>query len=233
MPRMNIIVKFARKFMKYLRSLFLHIKIKDKNITILSNNCIAGFIYSDYHLKFNSPTINLSISPNDFIKFCKNLQHYIDSDLIEVINPDINSFIKIGGDKINFPVGLLDDIIIYFQHSNNFLEAKYDWDRRKSRIIKDKIYIILVDTFCDRKLIEDFMSIDFNHKIFLTGENLDISANTFYIAKLKANKALWYYYTNRFKTKKYYQYFKFHKWVNNSNYYLLNSFRLTKVKPSQ
>ena len=34
-------------------------KLKNNNITILSNNCLAGILYHDFQMKFNSPTINL------------------------------------------------------------------------------------------------------------------------------------------------------------------------------
>lgn len=40
---------------------------------ILWNNCLAEFLCDDYGMQFNSPTINLQMPPEYFLKFCKDL----------------------------------------------------------------------------------------------------------------------------------------------------------------
>ena len=51
-------------------------KLKNKNFTIISNNCWGGMIYESYNLRKDSPTIGLFIMPKDYIKFIKNLKKY-------------------------------------------------------------------------------------------------------------------------------------------------------------
>ena len=47
-------------------------ELKNKDFTILSCNCAAGIIYHRYDHPFLSPTINLWIEQNEFLKFVSN-----------------------------------------------------------------------------------------------------------------------------------------------------------------
>ena len=67
----------------------------------------------------------------DFIKFACNLKQYLSMKL---------DFIETNE---TFPVAMLDDIVLYFNHHADPEEAAYDWDRRKSRINYDNLYFIL------------------------------------------------------------------------------------------
>lgn len=107
-----------------LRKLYLKIintKKVDKNATILCSNCLAGVVMHEYGMRFNTPTINLWIYPNDFVKFCSNLEEYLRYKVVEV---------KDSGK--NYPVGRIKDINLYFLHYSNIEEAVIDWERRKS-----------------------------------------------------------------------------------------------------
>lgn len=46
------------------------------DISIFCNNCIGAFVAHDYHLPFNSPTVNLMIPPTDFIEYIEHLEKY-------------------------------------------------------------------------------------------------------------------------------------------------------------
>ena len=46
----------------------------DRNVTILSMNCTGGILYHELGLPFLSPTINLYIQAEDFIRFCERLE---------------------------------------------------------------------------------------------------------------------------------------------------------------
>ena len=108
----------------------------------------------------------------------KNLEHYLSIEIEEIKNPDNNAFKALGGDKINFPVGKLDDLTIYFQHYKNFKSAESKWEERKARINYDNLFFILIDTFCDVDTVKDFFTIPYKNKIFMTGnKNLLINEN--------------------------------------------------------
>ena len=49
-------------------------KLKNQSITIISNNCLAGILYHDFQMKFNSPTINLVFeTEKDYIEYLSDL----------------------------------------------------------------------------------------------------------------------------------------------------------------
>lgn len=161
----NRITKIIRKVIKFA----LYKKIWEKKISIISNNCVGTFLYREFGCEYLSPTINLQLSPCDYIKFCKNLNYYLSQKIEEVSNPDNSGFVALGGDKITFPVGKLDDLIIYFQHYNDFTSAVKKWEKRKSRINYDNMYFILIDTYCNIETVKEFFSLSYKNKLFMTG----------------------------------------------------------------
>lgn len=74
-----------------------------------------------YNLK--SPFVNLWLRPKDFIKLLSSLREYMGYDL---------KFTTEEG--IEYPVGLLKDIKIYFQHYKTEEEAKAKWNERAKRM---------------------------------------------------------------------------------------------------
>ena len=59
-------------------------RLKKQSFSIISNTCIGGVICHDLGLPFLSPTINLYIRPCDFVKFCADIQCYLEQEFIEV-----------------------------------------------------------------------------------------------------------------------------------------------------
>lgn len=64
-------------------SLYRKRKLKNKDFTIISNNCCGGLIYRTLGIKYNSPTVNSWISRKDFFVFCNNLKEYFSYELEE------------------------------------------------------------------------------------------------------------------------------------------------------
>lgn len=139
-------------------------RLNNKELTILTNNCMAGIIYHELGLKFNSPTINLFIKKDEFLNLVNHLKEYENSKLIEIKE-----------DGIDYPIGKLinkkyGDITIYFMHYNSFEEAKEKWIERYKRIDYDNIYVIL-DVGPEKEfkpsLLKEFDKLSYNHKIAL------------------------------------------------------------------
>lgn len=107
--------------------------ILKKNMTIFSSNCVGGVIYNELGLRFSSPTINMFMYAEDFLKFVENWEHYVSCELIEV-----NS-------TLPYPIAKVDDILLYLVHYNSVEEANAAWIRRGKRINPQDIYIIMVD----------------------------------------------------------------------------------------
>lgn len=68
------------------------------NITIISNNCLAGVIYNILSLEFCSPTINQWMKMAEYYEFVSNLKYYMQCELVENVEESKNW---------KFPVGTL------------------------------------------------------------------------------------------------------------------------------
>lgn len=134
-------------------------KLHNENFTIFSTNCIGGIIYHNLKLRFLSPTINLWISPKDYIKLLKDPQKYLsNSDMHEI---------KI--ENIDYPVGRLDDITIYGQHYKDFDELKYKWNERKKRINWDNTFVFMIERDgCTYRDLLDFDKLPYKNKVVFT-----------------------------------------------------------------
>lgn len=138
-----------------------------ENITIISNNCIAGTIYNILGLQFCSPTINQWMKMNEYLLFIENLKYYCECELIEN---------ELESNNWKYPVGTLvadddnhKDINIYFNHYDSFDSARAKWEERKKRIFWNKIYVIydFNDKDIDSSLLYDFDELPIKHKIAL------------------------------------------------------------------
>ena len=133
------------------------------NFSIICSTCIGGVIYNRLGKEFLSPTINMFFLQPDFVKFVCDLEYYLSLEL---------KFIET--DK-SYPVALLGDIKLYFNHSKTPEDAANDWRRRKERINYDNIYIILYNR--DGCILDDFRKIEkvkCKRFIVLTSTPLDI-----------------------------------------------------------
>ena len=84
-------------------------KIKNKDFTIISNNCWGGTVYQSYGLKYSTPTVGLYFMADDYIKFVYNIKDYLNYNL-QFIKSSESKKTKLTGEKFNYPVGKLKDI---------------------------------------------------------------------------------------------------------------------------
>lgn len=149
-------------------------RLCNKDFSIISSNCVGGVITHELGLKFLSPTINLYLFPKEYLKLIYNLQHYISCG--EMTEDTSNS------EKCGYPVGILEDIRLYFVHYSSFDEAKNKWYERCNRINWDNLYFIMVQrdgcTNEDLLKFDDFPS---NHKVVFTSSNRNDIKSSFFI----------------------------------------------------
>lgn len=158
--QMGLIEKTGKLFRIILRNHIERKQLTNSDFSILSNNCIGGTISHDLGMKFLSPTVNLFIRPNDFVKFLENLEQYLQCDVVEIDS------------KLTYPVGKLDDIIIYFKHYKTFEEAKRKWNDRKQRIRYDNLFIIMTDRWCcPDTVLRRFQKLPYKNKVCFTVKN--------------------------------------------------------------
>ncbi len=106
--------------------------LPQRDITIISQNCIGGVLYHDMEKQFLSPTIDLFFFAEDFIRFVADLPRYLGAEL------------KLRwGD--NYPIGTLDDVTIHFMHYATCQEAKDAWQRRCKRVNLERVLVLSTD----------------------------------------------------------------------------------------
>ncbi len=106
--------------------------------TIIANSCAAAVIYSALASPRLSPTIDLNIEPEDFLKICKTPKEYLSED----IKFDHWSISGSGGMA---PIGRIKDVEIIFSHASDADEAVNAWNRRRQRINWDNLVYIMED----------------------------------------------------------------------------------------
>ena len=142
------------------------------DVSLISMNCIAGMYYHDVNNIFLTPTINLFFSADDFIKFVNDLEHYLS------ITPEVTM-----GEK--YPIGILDDIKIYFMHFSSVELALEKWEERKKRVNLDRVFVIMVEQngFTDKNY-DEFQNIKYPRILFTSNPNHQAD-NVVYFEKYK------------------------------------------------
>jgi len=151
--------------------------LKNHNFSIISRNCVGGVMSHDLGERFNSPTVNLWLKPDDFIFFCNELDYFLNCKIEEVFE-----------EGINYPIGRMycEDkfITLYFTHYSSFSEAVNKWQERARRVNKDNLFVVfeypaILDTTEEQESMKrKFDTIPFANKIMitkrsqLTGENI-------------------------------------------------------------
>ena len=145
---------------------FRRIGLKNKKVSIISNNCGGGFISQHYGLKYNSPTAGLFFETSEYLRFVKNLKYYLSLE-IKFIDPKLSKnydYVKNTNYYGTYPVGVLDDIEVYFMHYKSEEEAREKWMRRARRVNFDNYVAILFENETTTEdIIREFDSLPCNH----------------------------------------------------------------------
>ncbi len=150
-----------------------YIKLKNSHLTIFSPMCWAGACYHRLGLEFLSPTINMWENLDDFNKLMTNLDTYM-SYPVEFVGTRYESILK-----REYPVGLLNGILLHFNHYENFDQAVSCWERRKKKINKNNILIVSYTT--SEKTLYEFENITYKNKLIFTP--LDVNTPSSYHLK--------------------------------------------------
>lgn len=113
-----------------------YIKILKNIPTIISNDCFAGYLYHRLGLPFQSPTINMFWTPENYYKLLCNLKEYMEKPIL--FKGTAWGKIK----RVEYPVCSLGDIEVHMNHYETFEEAKRKWEQRVMRINYDNLLIV-------------------------------------------------------------------------------------------
>lgn len=181
-------------------------KLKNKDFSLIASNCNGSLILHDLGLRFNSPFVNLWIKPKDYIKMLSNLRQYMNADL---------TFVKEEG--IDYPVGKINDVILYFQHYNSENEALEIWNKRKARINYENLFVMFTErdgcTYEDLKLFDE---LPFENKVVFTHKDYPEIKSSVYIKGFENQSELGFLFDFMPDKigKKYYDQFDYVSWFN-------------------
>lgn len=134
--------------------------VKNEQVSFISSDCLGGVLYKALHRRMDSPTINMFFSASDFIKFCENMDYYLEQ---EVVNDEKNR------ENGPWPIGKLGDIRLQLVHYKSVEEAAGKWEERKKRIHRDALYFIMNDrNGCTEREIAAFDALPYEHKVIFT-----------------------------------------------------------------
>lgn len=146
-------------------------KIKNKSISIISNNCWGGFMYQSCNLPYSSPFIGLYLYAPEYIKLLKNLKYNLNQPIhfIDRSKSKYSQYI----DK-DYIIGVLGNtgIELVFMHYKTQDEVIEKWNRRLKRIDYDNMIIKFSDTDECRSdfYIEEFDKLPYKNKVCFTAK---------------------------------------------------------------
>lgn len=111
---------------------------QNRDFTVISQNCIGGVIYNNLGLEFKSPTINVFIEDENFVKLVGNLEYYLQFEAM----PITDCFIDPVDNNIKYPKIRVGDIEICCLHYKDCAEAIEAWEKRRMRVNLKNVYVI-------------------------------------------------------------------------------------------
>ncbi len=201
--------KYHKTLRKYTVNRKNRRRLKNTEFSIISNDCTGAIMFHDLGVRFNSPFVNLWLYPEDFIKYCENMEYYNSQEL----NFDVFE------DGVTYPIGRLDDIRIYFMHYHTSEEATNKWNERRQRINKDNLFFCMDDrNGCTTEHMRWFDQLPYEKKILLTNKKVDFKC-AFYVKGFEKESCVGVMsdFVNCLSPRRYYDQFDYIGWINEKN----------------
>ena len=161
-------------FVRLERKIYITIKrkrLRNRALTVFSSNCNGAYMLHDLGCPFNSPTVNLYFCADHFLKFVNNPEEYLAAELQEMQLPNIS-----------YPIGRLNDILLFFMHYDSFAEAQEAWKRRAKRVDLNNVYVVMTDkNGCTYEHIKQFDELPYKNKVIFTHKEYPEFKSTYYI----------------------------------------------------
>ncbi len=147
-----------------------YIKIKESNISILSDYCFAGFLYHKFGMKFTSPTINMYANNENFYRFISDLDKYMNTPMVEVENAIDQPYLGC----FAYPRGRIDDVEWEFNHDPLYETAAARWKKGVERFNWDN-YIVVMSIRSDQ-MARQFNELPIEHKMGFYWKDLGLDS---------------------------------------------------------
>ncbi len=198
-------------------------KLKNKDFSLLCNNCFAGGIYHKFHLQYNTPTIWTYIYPEEYIRLLENLPFYLAQPLEFTTHTKHPLACTLNGSKCtNYPIGVLGgEIEIHFMHYASEKAAMQKWGQRLRRFNQNNLFVMFsldrgwfedsaMNSALMQELLERFEKLPYQNKLFFSPKPLTTCKSAVYIKDCINSPFIFDYTRNR----KYEKYVDLTKWFN-------------------
>ena len=133
---MGILNRLATKTWSFRSRVYLqHLqkRLKNREFSLITNDCVGGVICHNLNMPFLSPTVNLWMTAEDYLVFLSDLPYFLSCPVEEIHE-----------EGINYPIGLLrkgtETVKLYFMHYESFEQAVEKWTSRAKRVLFDRLY---------------------------------------------------------------------------------------------
>lgn len=157
--------------------------LKRTDFTIISNNCWGGVCYQYFGLPKQSPTVGTFFMASDFISFVSNLEYYLSKEIHFINAEKSKHLIFLRERNIDCPIGVLDDVEVFFLHYPNEFIAKEKWNRRIKRVNRDNlIFKFSQMNDCTLQDLKTFDELDLPGKkmMFVNKPNMGYKCGVYY-----------------------------------------------------
>jgi len=158
--------KVGRQVRKFTLNYIERHRLKNRDFSILSQNCVGSIWYHDLGLKFTSPTINMKFDGNDWVDFLCDFDN------------NINLPIHFIASEKPYPVGLFGGKYrVEFVHYHSEAEVIQKWEERKTRLLSRKAVLAFADDM-DATHIRKFLSMDnYPNRLLFASDSIARSLN--------------------------------------------------------
>lgn len=209
----SILSAFNWRFLDRYFSWIPRRKLRNKQFSILGNNCFVGGMYHKFGLKYTSPTVWTYIFPDDYLRLLGKLDWYL-SQPLEFIDSSNHALwkrhVKSTGKK--YPIGLLGgDVEIHFMHYKTEKEAAEKWVSRLKRFNMDNLFVVFSDSEEFKEFhLTQYADLPYEHKVFLSAKPRSDFEGTVFVKDYAHAPYVFDVTRNR----KYEKYLDLIKWLN-------------------
>ncbi len=151
-------------------------KLRNRSLSIVSNNCWGGFMHRYYNFPFNSPFIGLYITAPHYISLLENKSRLYAPLSFISHNP--------------YPVAQLPTgELIHFLHYKSAAEAAEKWNKRLKRLDWNNCLVKFSDNDeCTPGLIKRFDELPFRNKVCFTAGEFPELKSVIHIPRFKGKR---------------------------------------------
>ena len=158
-------------------------QLQHSKLSIVAMNCFGGLISHTLGLPFRSPFVNMFLSAEDYLKFLHCPRVYMEENVV-FVKTEFDAFLK-----VDYPLAILGNISLRFNHYKTFEDALNKWNARKQKINWYNLFVTLNTE--SKEILEQFDALPYGKKVCFVPfkSNLD---SAFYInPETNKSKAFW------------------------------------------